>query len=115
MNSPPGLNPFDTDLQAADIALGIRDKSIFDIFEEHEMEYPVPRKEEGGRTVYASRPLDFLKEAVSICPFSAILDLPFAGKGFTQRMFSQTCTVPPRSYSRFPGATRSTCGISAAW
>ncbi|KAJ2913832.1 hypothetical protein MD484_g6588, partial [Candolleomyces efflorescens] len=47
-----------TDIQAANIALGIRDKSIFNVFEEHEIEYPVPRKVEDGRTVYASRPLE---------------------------------------------------------
>ncbi|RXW24063.1 hypothetical protein EST38_g1753 [Candolleomyces aberdarensis] len=48
-----------TDIQTANIALGIRDTSIFETFEEAEIEYPVPRKEIDRRFIYASRPLEF--------------------------------------------------------
>ncbi|TKA65862.1 hypothetical protein B0A55_07946 [Friedmanniomyces simplex] len=44
-----------TDLQPNNVLMGINDPSIFDSFEQDEVECPAPRKEIHGRTIYMSR------------------------------------------------------------
>ncbi|KAF2765397.1 hypothetical protein EJ03DRAFT_391544 [Teratosphaeria nubilosa] len=59
-----------TDLQPANMLLGVHDRSILAQFERDESEYPCPRKELNDRTIYMSRPMRLTKGPPHITDFS---------------------------------------------
>ncbi|AEO62405.1 uncharacterized protein THITE_2106524 [Thermothielavioides terrestris NRRL 8126] len=65
-----------TDLKIDNIMFGAEDDSIFEKFEEAELNNPSPRKEvEGGRFIYVSRQLDAPKELAPpvLCDFGSVV------------------------------------------
>ncbi|KAM0812501.1 hypothetical protein AB5N19_12492 [Seiridium cardinale] len=62
-----------TDIKADNIMFGIQDDSVFEVFEEEELQNPSPRKVLTDRTVYASRALRTPKEwgAPVLCDFGS--------------------------------------------
>ena len=54
---------------------GINDDSVFTDFEKYELERPVPRKEEDGRTIYMSQELKVPKQVSSpiLCDFGSAI------------------------------------------
>lgn len=63
------------DIKADNIMLGIDDDSVFDDFEQGELQNPCPRKEVDGRTIYVSRKLRMPKEwgAPVLCDFGSAM------------------------------------------
>lgn len=63
------------DIKADNIMLGIDDDSVFDDFEQGELQNPCTRKEVDGRTIYVSRKLRMPKEwgAPVLCDFGSAM------------------------------------------
>lgn len=61
------------DIKADNLMFGIDDDSVFSDFEANELQYPSPRREVEGRTVYVSRELRMPKRlgAPVLCDFGS--------------------------------------------
>jgi serine/threonine-protein kinase SRPK3 len=46
------------DIKAGNIMFGVEDATVFEKFEQAELEHPTPRKENDGRIIYLSRDLE---------------------------------------------------------
>lgn len=62
-----------SDIKAANIMFDFEDNSVFEDYENAELEKPSPRKEAQGRTIYVSRQLRMPKEigAPVLCDFGS--------------------------------------------
>ena len=91
----------------------IKDTTVFDKFEQAELEHPTPRKKINGRIIYVSRSLEMPSE-LDLPVLCDLAQLHAERKGM-EKTCSQMSIGPLRSSSVSPGAMKLISGMSAAW